>query len=254
MSYWTLAPCAGCFFLRTLFANLLVRVGSDAAFDLPQRAHKLYAQIDAWHLCCTASRSTIAATMPKQATPKAATPALSGAGQHYALALELPIGADAKDVALSWALPAAAYVDKDEVETRGSWPACINKVQFTGNSDVEAPEYEAEAHRVGLRWTIDGCDTLKLNVPVHVRAPTPDASLLLGGRRRIPLDDFELRVDGRAYGRPADAAPLGAYAALPPGGSIPAWGVAVATLMVLFREALRVARCLSSRAAGVKRS
>ena len=91
------------------------------------------------------------------------------------------------------------------------------------------------------------CDTLKLNVPVHVRAPTPDASLLLGGRRRIPLDDFVLRVDGRAYGRPADAAPLGAYAALPPGGPIGAWGVAVATLFLLFWEALRVARCLTKR-------
>ena len=146
---------------------------------------------------------------------------------------------------LGWALPAAAYVDRDEVESRGSWPACVTKVQFTGNSDVEAPEFDVVAHRVGLRWTIDGCDTLKLNVPVHVRAPTPDASLLLGGRRRIPLDDFVLRVDGRAYGRPADAAPLGAYAALPPGGSMPAWGVTVATLAVLFREALRVARCLT---------
>ena len=192
--------------------------------------------------------------MPKQAPTKAATAALSGAGQHYALALELPIGADAKEVTLSWALPAAAYVDKDEVESRGSWPACINKVQFTGNSDVEAPEFETDAHGVGLRWTIDGCETLALSIPVHVRAPTPDASLLLGGRRRIPLDDFVLRVDGRAYGRPADAAPLAAFAALPPGGSIPAWGVAVATLFLLFWEALRVARCLSSRAAGVKRS
>ena len=183
--------------------------------------------------------------MPKQAPTKAATAALSGSGQHYALALELTIGADAKDVTLSWQLPAAAYVDKDEVETRGSWPACITKVQFTGASDVEAPEFDAQAHRVGLRWTIDGCDTLKLNVPVHVRAPTPDASLLLGGRRRVPLDAFELRVDGRAYGRPADAAPLAAFAALPPGGPAPAWGVAVVTLAVLFREALRVARCLT---------
>ena len=187
--------------------------------------------------------------MPKQAPTKAAALAsLSGAGQHYALELEIPgVGIDAKDVTLTWALPAAAYVDRDEVESRGSWPACITKVRFTGNSDVEAPEFEAEPHGVGVRWTIDGCDTLKLNVPVHVRAPTPDASLLLGGRRRIPLDDFVLRVDGRAYGRPADAAPLAAFAALPPGGSIPAWGVAVVTLMVLFREALRVARCLSSR-------
>lgn len=184
--------------------------------------------------------------MPKQAT-KAATAALSGAGQHYALALELPIGADATDVALSWALPAAAYVDRDEVETRGSWPACITKVQFTGNSDVEAPEFDVEPHGVRLRWTLDGCDTLKLNVPVHVRAPTPDASLLLGGRRRIPLDDFVLRVDGRAFGRPADAAPLAAFAALPPGGSIPAWGVTVVTLFLLFWEALRVARCLTKR-------
>jgi len=184
--------------------------------------------------------------MPKQA-PTKATAALSGAGQHYALELEIPIGADAKDVTLTWALPAAAYVDKDEVETRGSWSACINKVEFTGNSDVEAPEFDVVAHSVRLRWTLDGCDTLKLNVPVHVRAPTPDASLLLGGRRRIPLDDFVLRVDGRAYGRPADAAPLAAFAALPPGGSIPAWGVTVVTLMVLFREALRVARCLTKR-------
>ena len=49
----------------------------------------------------------------------------------------------------------------------------------------------------------------------HLRAPTPDAR---GLRRPAPysLDDFVLRVDGRgrAYGRPADAAPLGAYAAL----------------------------------------
>ena len=182
--------------------------------------------------------------MPKQA----ALASLSGAGQHYALELDIPgVGTNAKEVTLEWQLPSAAYVDRDEVETRGSWPACITEVQFTGNSDVEAPEFDVEPHRVGLRWTIDGCDTLKLNVPVHVRAPTPGASLLLGGRRRIPLDDFVLRVDGRAYGRPADAAPLGAYAALPPGGSIPAWGVAVATLMVLFREALRVARCLTKR-------
>ena len=193
--------------------------------------------------------------MPKQqATTKAALASLRGAGQHYALALELPIGADATDVALSWALPAAAYVDRDEVETRGSWPACINKVQFTGASDVEAPEFDAEAHGVGLRWTIDGCDALSLHVPVHVRAPTPDASLLLGGRRRIPLDDFVLRVDGRAYGRPADAAPLAAFVVLPPGGPGPAWGGAVGTLAVPCRGALRVARCLSSRAAGVKRS
>ena len=182
--------------------------------------------------------------MPKQA----ALASLSGSGQHYALELDIPgVGTDAKDVALSWALPAAAYVDRDEVETRAGWPACITKVQFTGNSDVEAPEFEAEPHGVGLHFTLDACESLSLNVPVHVRAPTPDASLLLGGRRRIPLDDFVLRVDGRAYGRPADAAPLGAYAALPPGGSIPAWGVAVATLLLLFREALRVARCLSSR-------
>ena len=186
--------------------------------------------------------------MPKQAPTKAATAALSGSGQHYALELDIPgVGTNAKEVTLEWQLPSAAYVDRDEVETRGSWPACITEVQFTGNSDVEAPEFDVEPHRVGLRWTIDGCDTLKLNVPVHVRAPTPDASLLLGGRRRIPLDDFVLRVDGRAYGRPADAAPLGAYAALPPGGPIGAWGVAVATLFLLFWEALRVARCLSSR-------
>ena len=177
--------------------------------------------------------------------PQPAIAALSGSGQHYALELEIPIGTDATDVTLSWALPAAAYVDRDEVETRGSWPACINKVQFTGASDVEAPEFEAEPHGVGVRWTIDGCDTLKLNVPVHVRASTPDASLLLGGRRRIPLDDFVLRVDGRAYGRPADAAPLAAFVVLPPGGAAPAWGVAVVTLAVLFREALRVARCLT---------
>ena len=181
--------------------------------------------------------------MPKQKA--AATAALSGAGQHYALALELPIGADAKDITLSWALPAAAYVDRDEVESRGSWPACITEVQFTGASDVEAPEFDSEAHGVSLRWAVDGCDTLKLNVPVHVRAPTPDASLVLGGRRRIPLDDFVLRVDGRAYGRPADAAPLAAFVVLPPGGAAPAWGVAVVTLAVLFREALRVARCLT---------
>ena len=192
--------------------------------------------------------------MPKQAPTKAATAALSGAGQHYALELELPIGADAKDVTLTWALPAAAYVDKDEVESRGSWPACITKAQFTGASDVEAPEYDAAAHSVGLRWTLDACDALSLSIPVHLRAPTPDASLLLGGRRRVPLDDFVLRVDGRAYGRPADAAPLAAFVVLPPGGAAPAWGVAVVTLAVLFREALRVARCLSSRAAGVKRS
>ena len=183
--------------------------------------------------------------MPKQATQKAATAALSGSGQHYALELEIPIGTDAKDVTLSWALPAAAYVDRDEVETRVGWPACINKVQFTGASDVEAPEFDAAAHGVGLRWTIDGCDALSLNIPIHVRAPTPDASRPFGGRRRVPLDDFVLRVDGRAYGRPADAAPLGAYAALPPGGPAPAWGVAVVTLAVLFREALRVARCLT---------
>ena len=186
--------------------------------------------------------------MPKQATTKAALASLSGSGQHYALELEIPgVGADAKDVTLTWALPAAAYVDRDEVETRGSWPACINKVEFTGNSDVEAPEFDVVAHSVRLRWTLDGCDTLKLNVPVHVRAPTPGASLLLGGRRRIPLDDFVLRVDGRAYGRPADAAPLAAFVVLPPGGAAPAWGVAVVTLAVLFREALRVARCLTKR-------
>ena len=187
--------------------------------------------------------------MPKQAPTKAAALAsLSGAGQHYALELEIPgVSIDAKDVTLSWQLPAAGYVDRDEVESRGSWPACITKVEFTGASDVEAPEFDVETHSVGLRWAIDGCDTLKLNVPVHVRAPTPNASLLLGGRRRIPLDDFVLRVDGRAYGRPADAAPLAAFAALPPGGSIPAWGVTVATLLLLFREALRVARCLTKR-------
>ena len=185
--------------------------------------------------------------MPKQATQKAATAALSGSGQHYALELEIPIGTDATDVTLSWALPAAAYVDRDEVETRGSWPPCVRTVQFTGASDVEAPEFDAAAHSVGLRWTIDGCDALSLSIPVHLRAPTPDASRPFGGRRRIPLDDFVLRVDGRAYGRPADAAPLGAYAALPPGGPAPAWGVAVVTLAVLFREALRVARCLTKR-------
>ena len=182
--------------------------------------------------------------MPKQA----ALASLSGSGQHYALELEIPgVGTDAKDVALSWALPAAAYVDRDEVESRGSWPACVKTVEFTGASDVEAPEFDVAAHSVDLRWTLDGCDTLKLNVPVHLRAPTPDASLLLGGRRRVQLDDFVLRVDGRAYGRPADAAPLAAFAALPPGGPIGAWGVAVATLLLLFREALRVARCLTKR-------
>ena len=73
---------------------------------------------------------------------------LSGSGQHYALELEIPIGTDATDVTLSWALPAAAYVDRDEVETRGSWPACVRTVQFTGASDVEAPEYDAAAHGV----------------------------------------------------------------------------------------------------------
>ena len=185
--------------------------------------------------------------MPKQAPTKAALASLSGAGQHYALELELPIGTDAKDVTVSWALPAGAYVDRDEVETRGSWPACVRTVQFTGASDVEAPEFDVVAHGVGLRWTIDGCETLSLSIPIHVRAPTPDASRPFGGRRRVPLDDFVLRVDGRAYGRPADAAPLGAYAALPPGGPAPAWGVAVVTLAVLFREALRVARCLTKR-------
>ena len=176
-----------------------------------------------------------------------ATASLSGSGQHYALELEIPIGTDATDITLSWALPAAAYVDRDEVETRAGWPACVRAAQFTGASDVEAPEYDAAAHSVGLRWTLETCGALSLSIPVHLRAPTPDASLLLGGRRRIPLDDFELRVDGRAYGRPADAAPLGAYAALPPGGPIGAWGVAVATLFLLFWEALRVARCLTKR-------
>ena len=159
----------------------------------------------------------------------------------------MPMGTDAKEVTLSWALPAAAYVDRDEVESRGSWPACISKVQFTGASDVEAPEFDVAAHGVGLHFSLDACDALSLSIPIHVRAPTPDASLVLGGRRRIPLDDFVLKVDGRAYGRPADAAPLGAYAALPPGGPIGAWGVAVATLLLLFREALRVARCLTKR-------
>ena len=72
-----------------------------------------------------------------------ATASLSGSGQHYALELEIPIGTDAKDVTLSWALPAAAYVDRDEVETRGSWPTCVRTVQFTGASDVEAPEFDA---------------------------------------------------------------------------------------------------------------
>ena len=183
-------------------------------------------------------------SMPR---PQPAIAALSGSGQHYALELEIPIGTDATDVALSWALPAAAYVDRDEVETRGSWPACVRTVQFTGASDVEAPEFDAGAHSVGLRWSLDACETLSLNIPIHVRAPTPGASLPFGGRRRVALDDFILRVDGRAYGRPADAAPLGAYAALPPGGPAPAWGVAVVTLAVLFREALRVARCLTKR-------
>ena len=83
--------------------------------------------------------------------------------------------------------------------------------------------------------------TLSLNIPIHVRAPTPDASRPIGGRRRVPLDDFVLRVDGRAYGRPADAAPLAAFVALPPGGPAPAWGVAVARLPCC-SGALRVAR------------
>ena len=64
------------------------------------------------------------------------------------------------------------------------------------------------------------------------RRPRP-----FGGRRRVPLDDFVLRVDGRAYGRPADAARSVRTRALPPGGPAPAWGVAVVTLAVLFREA-----------------
>ena len=178
----------------------------------------------------------------------AATAALSGGGQHFALALDIPgVGIDAKLVQLSWQLPAAAYVDRDEVETRAGWPACVRAVQFTGASDVEAPEYDAAAHSVGLRWTLDTCDALSLSIPVHLRAPTPDASRPFGGRRTIPLDDFVLRVDGRAYGRPADAAPLAAFVVLPPGGAAPAWGVAVVTLAVLFREALRVARCLTKR-------
>ena len=45
--------------------------------------------------------------------PQPAIAALSGSGQHYALALEIPIGTDAKDITLSWALPAGAYVDRD---------------------------------------------------------------------------------------------------------------------------------------------
>ena len=52
---------------------------------------------------------------------------LSGAGQHYALELEIPIGTDATDVTLSWALPAAAYVDRDEVETRGAGPPALTR-------------------------------------------------------------------------------------------------------------------------------
>ena len=73
-------------------------------------------------------------------------------------------------------------MDRDEVETRGSWPTCVRTVQFTGASDVEAPEFDAAAHGVGLRWTIDGCDALSLNVPIHAGADA-DASRPFGGRR-----------------------------------------------------------------------
>ena len=139
------------------------------------------------------------AAMPKQAT-KAATAALSGAGQHYALALELPIGADAKEVTLSWALPAAAYVDKDEVESRGSWPACINKVQFTGNSDVEAQEFEAEAHRVRLRIELRRLDVARARELHFCDADRPAPARLdlvavhvRGGRQR-PAQGHLLRV------------------------------------------------------------
>jgi hypothetical protein len=186
-------------------------------------------------------------SMPRKAKPQV-TAALSGAGQHYALELDIPgVGADAREVTLDWDLPAAAYVDSDEVETRSGWPACVRTAHFTGASDVEAPEYASEAHRVKLRWTLAACDALTLSLPVHLRAPTPDASQPLGGRRRVALDAFELRVDGRARGRPAAAAPLLADAALPPGGPVAAWGVALVTLAVLFWEARRVARCLRKR-------
>lgn len=190
-------------------------------------------------------------SMPRKAKSQVAA-ALSGAGQHYALELEIPgVGADAREVTLDWDLPAAAYVDSDEVESRSGWPACVRTARFTGPSDVEAPEYAAEAHRVTVRWTLAACDALTLRVPVHLRAPTPDASQPLGGRRHVALDAFELRVDGRARG--LDAAPLLADAALPPGGPLAAWGVALVTLAVLFWEARRVARCLRKRTR-VKRS
>ena len=83
---------------------------------------------------------------------------------------------------LSWALPAAAYVDRDEVETRGSWPACVRTVQFTGASDVEAPEFDAAAHGVGLRWTIDGVTRLSLSIPVNCAGADARRLAALGRR------------------------------------------------------------------------
>ena len=68
----------------------------------------------------------------------------------------------------------------------------------------------------------------------------PDASRPFGGRRRIPLDDFVLRVDGALRQRPSTPTGSGAArcvrGASAQGGPAPAWGVAVVTLAVLFRE------------------
>ena len=102
----------------------------------------------------------------------AATAALSGGGQHFALELEIPIGTDT-DVTLSGPL-AAAYADRDEVETPGSWPPCVRTVQFAGASDVgrrsSTPRRTAWASAGQL---MDA--TPSLNIPIHVRL-TPDAS------------------------------------------------------------------------------
>ena len=53
-----------------------------------------------------------------------------------------------------------------------SWPACVRTVQFTGASDVEAPEFDVGAHSASVGRS-DACETLSLNIPIHVRAPTP---------------------------------------------------------------------------------
>ncbi|KAJ1448774.1 hypothetical protein M885DRAFT_537969 [Pelagophyceae sp. CCMP2097] len=129
------------------------------------------------------SRLLLAALLPAAAVSGASAPVTAsalcevvGAGQHRGLRLSgLPPAAALR---VEFALPAALYVDADELRLRVDWPCASAAPHVSRPQDVEAAEYAVDGGDTVVVVDLAGCHGAAhaVHVPFHVRYAAPRGS------------------------------------------------------------------------------